>query len=354
METRPLPCTLLTDFAAQVLVRAGVADDAARLTAQSLVEADRRGTHSHGLLRLPLYDAALRSGGINPRPTLSWTHRSQAVAVLDADGALGQVAMEAAVTRVSRLARDHGIGAVAVQNSTHYGAGAHWTHRLAEEGLAAVLTSTTGPVVAPHGSTETLLGTNPLSITVPSSDEPHLTADLATSAGAYGKVVAARNEGRPIPPGWAVDAAGRPTEDPEEAIDGALLPFGGAKGSAVAVLVEALSASLTDAAYAHRTRDIWADRSSRMNTGHLVVALDTAAFTGRAHTEQRVRDLQQRIRGSSPADGAVRAPGDVEHDTARASGDRAGLAPSTVASLDALAREHGLVPLTDRVGPHHP
>lgn len=354
MEAHTFPCTLLTDFAAQVLTAAGVPDDAARLTGRSLVEADRRGTHSHGLLRLPLYDSALRCGGINPRPSLAWTTRAPAVALLDADGALGQVAMDAAATRVTRLARDHGIGAVAVQNSTHYGAGAHWTHRLAEEGLAAVLTSTTGPAVAPHGGTETLLGTNPLSITVPSSDEVHLTADLATSAGAYGKVVAARNEGRPIPPGWAVDAAGRPTEDPGEAIDGALLPFGGAKGSAVAVLVEALSASLTDAAYAHRTRDIWADPSSRMNTGHLLVALDTAAFAGRVHTEQRTRDLQERIRSSSPADTGVRAPGDVEHATAHASADRAGLAPSTVTALDELAREHGLVPLTVRVGPPHP
>ncbi|MBR8741808.1 Ldh family oxidoreductase [Nocardiopsis sp. MG754419] len=338
----------MRDLATTSLASTGVPEPDARLTADSLVQADQRGIGSHGLLRLPLYVSALRAGGINPRPTLTWVRRHGAVAVLDADAALGQIALDRALEHVVAQARHHGVAAVAVQNSTHYGAGAYWTDRLADHGLIGIVTSTTGPAVAPHGGATPLLGTNPLTIAVPTADDAPLTADMATSAGAYGKVVAAANEGRPLPEGWAVDARGRPTTDAEEALSGALLPFGGAKGSGLSVLLEALAASLTTAAFAHRTEDIWADRGARMNTGHLLLALDTDAFTGRAHTERKVSDLRDRVRACGATGTHVHAPGDPER-RAAATAAREGvpLSPATVDLLDALATELGLTAPSD-------
>ena len=334
----------LIRLAAGVLAAHGVPETDARLTSRSLVQADQRGIHSHGLLRLPLYADALRLGGINPVPAMAWTRDSGGVGVLDADAALGQVAMQAAVDRVIERGSRHGIAAVAVTNSSHYGAGAFWSDQLAAAGFLSVVTSTTGPVVAPHGGLEKVLGTNPLTLGAPSAGEWPLTADLATSNGAYGKVIAARNEGRPLPEGWAVDAQGRPTTDPVAAAEGSMIPFGGHKGSAVAVLVEAFSASLTDATYAFETVDIWSNPASRMNNGHLVIGLDTAAFGGRPHTEARVRDLQERVRHSGPEGRPVLAPGDPERLTEQERAETVPLPASTSDRLAELAARLGLDP----------
>ncbi|MFI7481597.1 Ldh family oxidoreductase [Kocuria sp. M1R5S2] len=325
----------LIDFAASALRAVGVGDEHARTTADSLVDADARGTHSHGLMRLPFYIAAIEEGGINPTPRLRWVSERAAAGVLEADGALGQVAMATAVDGVAARAEEFGVGAVCVQGSTHYGAGAYWTDRLASRGLLSFLTSTTGPVVAPYGGSEKVLGTDPLTLSAPGADGHPLTADLATSSGAYGKILAARNEGRPIPADWAVDAQGRPTTDPSEALAGSLTAFGGHKGSAVAVLLEAFAASLSHGAYSHEIRSIWNSPRSRMNTAHTVIALDAEAFTGRRHTEEKVARLRDTIRGAGAA--PVLAPGDPEQDRKESAASGVVLPGSTVEALQLLA-----------------
>lgn len=329
--------TDLHRFAVSILVSSGVPSDDADLTARSLIQADQRGIFSHGLLRLPLYAEAIRLGGINPTPTLSYSSKAEAVAVLDADAALGQVAMQSAVDKVLEMGRVQGIAAVAVQNSSHYGAGAFWSDQLAAAGFLSFITSSTGPVVAPHGGTSKVLGTNPLTLGAPAAADWPLTADLATSNGAYGKVIAARNEGQQLPEGWAVDTDGNPTTDPAEAAAGSMIPFGTHKGSAVSVLLEAFASSLTAATYAYETVDIWSSPSSRMNNGHLIIGINAEAFTGRSHTEARVADLQQRVRDAGPAGREVHAPGDPERGKECAAAASVRLPQSTVEQLRELA-----------------
>ena len=342
----------LRDFAVRALGRVGIPAPDAEVTARSLVGADQQGTASHGLLRLPLYVSAIESGGINSRPQMRWLTDTGSTALLDADGALGQVAMTRAVDYAITHTADRGVCAVAVQNSSHYGTGAFWVDQLSRLGFVAILTSTTGPVVAPFGSDTKLFGTNPLTIGAPSSQAHSLTADLATSTGAYGKVIAAKNEGSAIPEGWATDAAGRPTTDPTEAMAGALTPFGGHKGSAVSALLEAIAASLGTANFAHQTEDIWNNPGFRMNTGHLLITVDSAAFTGRAHTEARVGALQERIRASSSAGRAVLAPGDPEHLRAQRHQDSMVMSASTAGLLDDLANRLEILPAQRRADPH--
>lgn len=335
----------LTRFAREVLAARGVPTADAHLTARSLVQADQRGIYSHGLLRLPLYAEALRLGGINPTPSMSFNAQRGGVAVLDADAALGQVAMQTAVDRVLEVGRSQGIAAVAVHNSSHYGAGAFWSDQLAEAGFLSFLTSSTGPVVAPHGGAEKVLGTNPLTLGAPSADVWPLTADLATSNGAYGKVIAAKNEGTALPEGWAVDAAGNPTTDPVAAAEGSMIPFGGHKGSAVAVLLEAFAASLTDATYAFETIDIWSNPASRMNNGHLLIGIDSAAFTSRDRTEARVAALQQQVRASGSSGNTVHSPGDPERLSESKAQDNITLPSSTAEQLAQLAGQLSLQPV---------
>lgn len=335
----------LVRFTREVLTARGVPDQDAALTARSLVQADQRGTYSHGLLRLPLYSEALRLGGINPAPSMSFSGQKGGVAVLDADAALGQVAMQAAVNRVLEVGRSQGIAAVAVHNSSHYGAGAFWSDQLAEAGFLSFLTSSTGPVVAPHGGAEKVLGTNPLTLGAPSADGWPLTADLATSNGAYGKIIAAKNEGTALPEGWAVDADGNPTTDPVAAAEGSMIPFGGHKGSAVAVLLEAFAVSLTDATFAFETVDIWSNPASRMNNGHLLIGIDSAGFAGRDRTEARVGTLQLQVRASGASGHPVHSPGDPERIRESEAGDSIALPASTADQLAQLADQLSLQPV---------
>lgn len=337
-------------LASDLLERTGVRSEDAQLVARSLLAADRAGIYSHGLLRLPLYLEAVDAGGIDPTSRPQVLRRFGGTAVLDGAGAFGQVVMQSAVDLAVEAAREHGIAAVAVQGSTHFGAGRFWTDQLAEHGLAALLTSSTGPVATPFGGSRPVLGTNPLTLSLPSSGPGPLVADLATTAGAYGKVVAARNEGTEIPEGWGVDASARPTTGPAAVLEGgALLPFGGHKGSGISVLLEGLATALTTASLAARTVDIWQDPSSRMNTGHLLIALDLAAFGEPSTIRDHVAELQAEVRSSHPG-GDVLAPGDLEH-ARLLEGDGVELAPSTVEALQRLARTHDLPvpgPLADR------
>ncbi|HTN55654.1 MAG TPA: Ldh family oxidoreductase [Microbacterium sp.] len=341
VQSRRFSLDAIVAAATSALESVGVPRGDAELVADALVTADRRGIYSHGLIRLPLYVAALEAGGMNATPGLAWSRESGATAVLDADGALGQVAMSAAVHRVIDLARTYGIGVVTVQNSTHYGAGNYWSDLLTDAGLVGIVTSTTGPAVAPYGGSAATLGTNPLTIAFPSSGEHPLTADMATSAGAYGKVLAAKNAGERLPEGWAVGPDGAATTDPATALSGALLAFGGHKGSAVSVLLEALSAALTGAHYAFETVDIWSQPASRMNAGHLVIAIDPEHFIGLDHTRDRVRTLQSRVRGTGTG---TLAPGDPEMTQLRANDSGIDVAESTAADLDALFARLGVTP----------
>lgn len=352
MESATYGVEDLIDFAQRALHRVGVPASDAEVTALSLVGADQQGTASHGLLRLPLYVSAIENGGINGLPQMTWMTDTGSSALLDADGALGQVAMARAVDYAMTHTAARGVCAVAVQNSSHYGTGSFWVDQLSGAGFVALLTSTTGPVVAPFGGSEKLFGTNPLTIGAPSSGEHSLTADMATSTGAYGKVMAARNEGRILPEGWAMDSSGQPTTDPQEAMAGALTPFGGHKGSAVSALLEAIAASLGTASFAHETEDIWNNPGSRMNTGHLLITIDSDAFTGRAHTEARVAKLQERIRASGRAGDEVLAPGDPEQSRARSSGQEIRLSASTGRLLDQLAQHLNVAPVHRRSGLH--
>lgn len=327
--------TDLQTFATAALETQGVPHRDAELTARSLVEADRRGISSHGLLRLPLYVSALLEGGIASKPQIRIEESGAAAATLDGGAGLGQVVMQSAVDWTRSCVPKSGVAAIAVHNSSHYGAGQFWTDQLAADGIIGILTSSTGPVTAPYGGAKTVLGTNPLTIALPTGDDP-LTVDMATSAGALGKVMAAKQAGKTIPEGWAVDDSGRPTTDPDAAISGALLPFGGHKGSGLSVLLEGLAAALTPATFAYETEDIWERPGSQMNNGHLLIALDTRAFVGQATTEQKVRSLVEAVRGAGED---VLAPGEKEYELDRQNAERVEIGEGLLAELRSLADE---------------
>lgn len=341
----------LAAFAEDVLAAAGASREDAAVVAECLVAADARGIGSHGVSRLTTYAAALQSGGIRPHATMRLMRRTAAASVLDADFGFGHLAMRIAADAALDAAGEHGVGLVAVRRSTHFGIASHWTERVARGGSVAIATSTTAARVAPFGAREALYGTNPIAISVPCDGAP-VTLDFAISQTAHGKIAAASAAGEAIPDDWALDAAGRATTDAAAALAGALLPFGGAKGSGLGFMVEALTAGLAGACFSHESGDIWADPAARLHVGHLMLAISPARL-GAADLVERVALLRAAVRSAPPRAGGaeVLAPGDRERRACDAS-ERAGvrLAPATERALEQLAERLGVAPLADEEG----
>lgn len=280
------------------LERVGVPPADAGLTAATLIEAELEGQASHGLIRFPTMLQRLRSGAINPCPQMT-VHGAAAVRVLDAGNALGQVAGARALDLAVELARDHGTGVVGVRGSNHLGALGFHVSRAAARGLIAIAFSNTPPAMAPPGTATPYLGTNPIAGAFPTESEP-IVVDMGTSQVARGRVVAAQRAGQPIPEGWTVDAEGRPTTDPTAGLGGAMVPMGGDKGFALALLVELLAAALPGAAIGPQVGNRF---KAPTNFGHAfwVVDPDAAApgFTTRA---QRLADDLRRLGARVPGD----------------------------------------------------
>ena len=198
------------------------------------------------------------------------------------------------------LAREHGVGAVTVRRSGHYGAAAYYVMRPARQGFVALTTTNSEPFVVPHGGRGWALGTNPIAFSAPRRDGV-LTLDMATSQVAANRVFNARDEDEPIPEGWAVDEAGTPTTDPHVAH--AMLPLGGYKGYGLAVMVEVLSGALPGAGLTHGIGRLYDEFDRPQDVGHFHLALDPERTVGRGRLADLVEGLAAELAAVPPAPG---------------------------------------------------
>ncbi|TDE10104.1 Ldh family oxidoreductase [Jiangella asiatica] len=275
------------DLAASALRAAGVPADKADRTAQLLVTADVWGVGSHGLMRLPRYLARLAAGGLRADAELTAVRTTGPVVAFDGHDGLGHWQLwDAAAAAAERAAR-YGVAAASVGNSSHCGALGLYTAPALRRGLVSLVFSTGPAVMAPPGTATPLLSTSPLAAGVPgaatgttpgSQSGGHTIVDLATSAVARGRIAAAARRGEPLPAGWAVDTDGLPTTDAAAALTGMLAPMGGAKGFALAFLVEALAGAAVGPALATGVPDMFdaASDTEPQRIGHLVITLDPA------------------------------------------------------------------------------
>lgn len=339
------PAADLERLAAAILGRLGLPEGDAALTARVLVAADLEGVETHGLGRLPNYVARLRKGLVNPAPQMRLVRQKGATALLDADNAMGQVATARAMEEAIGLAREHGAGWVAVRGSNHFGAASFYCRMAAEAGMIGFALSNTPPGMAPHGGREAFLGTNPLGIGVPAGDGPPVILDMATSAVARGQILKANREGKPIPAGVAIDADGAPTTDAAAALKGALLPMAGAKGYGLALAIELLTGVLAGAGVARELPSFFDNWEQPSNVGHLVGALDVAAFADPEAFGARAGRLADDLRQVPPAAGhaGVRVPGEQRaRTTAHRLSEGVPLADATVRQLSELAAGLGV------------
>ncbi len=224
-------------FAQGVLLKLGVGDRDSRIVADHLVLANLFGVDSHGIVRLPYYVKAIRSGKLNPCPDYKIIRESDGIVFIDGDSGLGQgVAMEV-TERVIEKAESNGIGFGCAVNLGHVGMLTHYTLKVVESRMIGMAVANAPAVMAPLGGRRAFLGTNPVAIGFPFKENRHILFDSAMSISSRGKILLAWKRGEKIPPNWALDENGEPTTDPEKAIGGALLPDG-VKGYALALMID--------------------------------------------------------------------------------------------------------------------
>ena len=240
----------LLEYACRVLERLDVPPDDARDTATCLLKAELRGVDSHGLVRLPVYARRIQKGVVNARPDIRIASRTGATALLDGGNGLGPVVGSRAMDEALALAATYGTGFVGVRHSNHFGPAAYYVEKAIAAGCVGLAISNAPPNMAPFGGKTRFLGTNPLAIGIPAGRESPLIFDASTSVVARGKIIVAAQTGKAIPEGWAVDPEGHPTTDANLALAGAVLPFGGPKGSALSFIIDIACGVLTGAAFA--------------------------------------------------------------------------------------------------------
>jgi (2R)-3-sulfolactate dehydrogenase (NADP+) len=263
---------------ARALVRNRTSEANARVVARALVAAEADGLKGHGISRVPTYAAQAKVGKVDGFATPTVERRRPGAAVIDAANGFAFPAIEAALALIHEMARAAGVACAAIHRSHHCGAAGHPVERLAEQGLVAMMFANTPAAIAPWGGAKAVFGTNPIAFACPLPGRPPVVVDLALSKVARGNILAAKQKGEPIPPGWAIDAAGQPTTDPDAALAGTMLPLGDAKGTALVLMVELLAAGLTGANFAADASSFLDDKGPPPGTGQLIVAFDPAAF----------------------------------------------------------------------------
>jgi (2R)-3-sulfolactate dehydrogenase (NADP+) len=295
----------LTTLAADVLARAGASREMATATAAALVAAEAQGLASHGLSRAPQYAGHLRNGRVNgdARPQLK---QGKAAALLvDAQEGLAFPACALAVREAVRSAQQCGAAFAGVTNSHHFGAASYHLEPVAAAGMVGLAFGNSPAAMPAWGGKRALFGTNPIAAVFPRRGQPPLVIDLSLSEVARGKLMVAAKEGKPIPPGWALDKHGNPTTDPKEGLEGMMMPAGGVKGAMLALVVELLCCALTGAAYGFEADSFFTEAGNRPRIGQAFMVVDPAALAGADVFHERIETLV----AAMLQDDGVRLPG---------------------------------------------
>lgn len=348
-----VPLPRLFAFARDALCAAGLAREPAETVARGLVEADARALASHGVVRLlPVYIRRLRKGSTNPAPSVRTVHRHGAAALLDGDGGPGQVVGAHAMDLAIEIAHTHGAGVVGVRNSSHYGMGALYVEQATRRDMVGIALSNAPSNMPPAGGRSRFFGTNPLTIGLPGGDDAPVVLDMSTSVVARGKISMAHKEGRTIPQGWAIDAEGNPTEDPEAALLGAVLPMAGYKGAGLALMIDALCGVLTGAAFEQHIVDLYDERELHQNVGHFFIAIPVENFMPIEHYRERMRRFAADVRAQPRQPGVDRIylPGEIEREAAsRTAQSGVVIGDAGLRELDEIAIALKIRPLGERL-----
>ena len=331
-ETRPfISWQLADDFMTAVFEKMGVPTEHARLCADVLLESDRRGIESHGCNRFkPIYIDRIKSGILNPVTKIDILKETPTTAVLDANDGMGMVASKKAMDMCIEKAHKYGMGMVAVRNSSHYGIAGYWTGLAAKENMIGISGTNARPSVAPTFGVENMLGTNPLTFSMPTDEPFPFTLDCATSVIQNGKIEYYARINHDTPKGLVISREGEELTDSAEILkkirsqQAALAPLGGFgettggyKGYGYSTVVEILSAALQSGLFLKALDGKDEEGKIRpYHLGHFFIAIDTEAFMGAEAFKKTCGDILRDLRGSEKAPGQERiyTAGEKEYD----------------------------------------
>lgn len=277
-------------FITELFCSAGMPHDDAAFHAGALVKSNLWGIDSHGVMRAPAYFQRMLNGAINVKPDIRPVKGEDSLAVLDGDGGAGFIVAKRAMERAIDEARKNRIAAVGVINSNHFGAGALYARMAAEQGMVGIAMTNVLPLIASPGSSKPVVGNNPLAVAIPTYGDFPFCLDISFSKVAGGKITLAMKNKQKIPTDWGTDAEGRPTDDPEKAHKGFLLPMGDHKGIGLAQMVDILSGVITGGVFSHQMKSMYANPADPSLTGHFMIAIDISTIIGRDELKQRMAD----------------------------------------------------------------
>jgi L-2-hydroxycarboxylate dehydrogenase (NAD+) len=338
-----VPAAGLAEFVARAFVAAGLPQPDAQAVAALMVEADLRGSDTHGVIRLPLYVRRLRAGGINAKPNIRLISDRASVALIDGDNGMGHLVMRRAAALAIEKAKATGVGWIGARMSNHAGPAALYVTMPLEHDMVGLYFAVgSNNHLPPWGGSESLLGTNPMAVAVPAFEEPPIVLDMAPTVAAYGKVRLKAQRGEPMPVGWMIDREGKPLTDAKRADEGHLLPIGDYKGYGLSLIIALLAGALNRAAVGREVIDFVKETGKATNTGQAIMALSIEAFMSPAEFKHAADGFIRDIRQSQRLPGVDRIWLPGEQSNAKRLDRRAHGIPMPKAlrdTLDAVARE---------------
>jgi ureidoglycolate dehydrogenase (NAD+) len=305
----------LSEICSLILQKNGVPIEDAKTVSDSLVDADLRGVSSHGVIRMSIYLNRLEKGVMAKQTAVVTMNETESTAVLDGGYGIGQVVSQRAIDLLLEKAKNANLAAISVRRSNHFGAAAYWASQLLEHNMIGFVVSNVEPLMPPPGGAAAKVGNNPIAMAIPAGDEKPIVVDMATSVVPLGKILAAKSKGQEIPLGWAVDRSGEPTTNPDDVVQGGFLfPVGGPKGYGLAVLVDILSAVLSNGAIGPDIHSMYQDFENPNDISHFFMALRVDAFMDPTLFKASVDRYIQYMKDTPLTAGAkeIYLPGEIE------------------------------------------
>jgi (2R)-3-sulfolactate dehydrogenase (NADP+) len=295
-ETQNFACGELEALMFEAISNAKTSEKNARSVAKALLAAEIDGRKGHGFSRVPSYAGQARSGKCDGMVEPEIIKELSGTLMIDVKHGFFYPAIDLAIEHIPSKARANGIVGVAFHNSHHCGVLGHHVEKIAEAGFIVIFMGNTPQAMAPWGGNVPIYGTQPIAFASPRKNTLPLVMDMALTQVARGNIMTAKQAGKPIPEGWATDAKGNATTDPEVALrEGVLLPAGGAKGAALGLMVEIISAPLTASALSTEASSFFTTEGEPPSVGQFLIAIDPEAFSGRDHFLERVEVIMESI-----------------------------------------------------------